>query len=78
MRTTVRLDSALLRAAKKYAAETGVSLTALIEDGLREVLGRRVAGHDEVPCELPVAGRGGLRKGVALDDSGRLRDAMDA
>jgi hypothetical protein len=31
MRTTVRLDDQLLRAAKRYAHETGLTLTAVIE-----------------------------------------------
>lgn len=43
MRTTVRLDDTLLRQAKRLAAETGQSLTAVIEDALREVVGRRAA-----------------------------------
>jgi hypothetical protein len=38
MRTTVRLDEALLRAAKIKAAKEGRTLTSLLEDGLRQVL----------------------------------------
>jgi hypothetical protein len=41
MRTTVRLDDALLTEAKKLAADSGRSLTAVIEDALREVISRR-------------------------------------
>lgn len=40
MRTTVRLDEDLLRRAKVRAAETGTTLTALIEQGLVAVLQR--------------------------------------
>jgi hypothetical protein len=41
MRTTIRLDAALLAEAKKLAAETDQTLTAIIEDALRERLARR-------------------------------------
>ena len=37
MRTTIRLDDRLLAEAKQYAAESGRTLTGLIEDALREV-----------------------------------------
>jgi hypothetical protein len=77
MRTTVRLDPALLRAAKRFAAEAGTTLTALIEDGLREVLGRRGAMKELPPVSLPTFRGQGLRPGVSLDDSAQLRDVMD-
>jgi hypothetical protein len=78
MRTTVRLDPALLRAAKRYAAEEGTTLTALIEDGLREVLGRRQTAKSRPPVKLPTFGGNGLQPGVTLDDSARLRDVMES
>ena len=40
-RTTVRLDDDLMRDAKRMAAESGITLTALIESALRERLARR-------------------------------------
>ena len=40
MRTKVRLDDALLKAAKASAAAAGLTLTALIEEALRRRLGR--------------------------------------
>jgi hypothetical protein len=78
MRTTVRLDPLLLRAAKRYAAETGTTLTALIEDGLREVLSRRRALKQMTPVKLPTFRGNGLLPGVNLDDSAQLRDVMDS
>ena len=78
MRTTVRLDPALLRAAKQYAAAAGTTLTALIEDGLREVLARRRGRRAPTPTRLPTFGVDGLQPDVSLDDSARLRDVMDA
>ena len=77
MRTTVRLDPALLRAAKRYAAEAGTTLTALIEDGLREVLARKKSAQHAAPVQLPTFRGNGLRPGISLDDSARLRDVMD-
>ena len=43
MRTTVRLDDRLLADAKRYAAQSGRTLTSLIDEGLRDVLARRAA-----------------------------------
>ena len=40
MRTTVRLAEALLGRAKREAARRGVTLTALIEQGLRLAMAR--------------------------------------
>lgn len=60
-RTTVRLDPALLRSAKKKAAEEGRTLTSLIEEGLRKVLTPASAPSRALrDFKLPVstAGRG--------------------
>ncbi len=40
LKTTLNLDDRLLRNAKKTAAERGVTLTSIIEDGLRSALAR--------------------------------------
>ena len=40
MRTTVRLPDDLMKAVKRHAAETGRTLTAVIEDALRAALAR--------------------------------------
>lgn len=77
MRTTVRLDPALLKAAKRLAAETGRSLTGLIEDGLREILARRSGKRRSESVALPVFGGTGLHPGVDLDDSAGLQRLMD-
>lgn len=78
MRTTVRLDPTLLRAAKRYAAEAGVTLTSLIEDGLRAILSRRRAPGDTRAVKLPTFKGNGLLPGVDLDDSASLRDVMES
>jgi hypothetical protein len=38
MNTTVNLDDALLRAAKRRVAERGTTLTSVLEEALRELL----------------------------------------
>lgn len=59
-RTTVRLDPALLRSAKKKAAEEGRTLTSLIEEGLRKVVTPTTApSHASRNFKLPVSTAGG-------------------
>jgi hypothetical protein len=78
MRTTIRLDDRLLAEAKQLAARTGTTLTAVIEDALRQkLMGSRKAGARK-PLELPTCGGRGLQPGIDLDDSASLLEAMDA
>ena len=77
MRTTIRIDDALLRDAKQLAARTGKSLTAVIEDALRESLAHQQRGGVREPVHLITVGGHGLRPGVDLDDSANLLDLMD-
>jgi len=78
MRTTIRLDEKLLKEAKRQAAESGMTLTAIIEDSLRERLARRKgAAAKREPIRLHTAGTGGVRPGVDLDDSATLIDVME-
>ncbi|HSO55232.1 MAG TPA: type II toxin-antitoxin system VapB family antitoxin [Actinomycetes bacterium] len=76
MRTTIYIDDALLAEAKQVAARTGRSLTAVVEDALRESLHRRAHTADRA-VELPVFGEGGVQPGVDLDDSAALLDLME-
>lgn len=78
MRTTVRLDEALLARAHAEAHRRGVTLTSLIEEGLRLVL-RKPMRRDERPrVELPVSrAGGGTLPGVDLADSASLLDRME-
>jgi hypothetical protein len=77
MRTTIRLDDDLLAAAKRLAAETGRTLTAVIEDALRQALAQRRALRRQKAPELPTFRGRGLRAGVDLDDSAALLDLME-
>ena len=76
MRTTIRLDDALLIEAKELAARTGRTLTAVIEDALREVL-RRQHGAERRAVRLTTVGGSGPLPGVDLDDTAALAQLMD-
>lgn len=77
MRTTVRLDERLLAEAKKRAAETGRTLTALLEDALRETLARRPT-RGKKSIRLKTVKGDGLRPGVDLDDTAALLDLIES
>ena len=78
MRTTVRLDERLLTEVKKYAAESGRTLTSVLEDALRETLARRCARDKRVPVRLKVVRGSGVLPGVDLDDTAALLDLMES
>jgi hypothetical protein len=75
MRTTIRIEDALLVEAKTRAAASGKTLNEVVEDALRQAFARR-----PVPAArptLPVFREGRLRPGVELDDNAALLDRMD-
>lgn len=76
MRTTVKIDDALLAEARVRAARGGRTLNAVIEDALREAFAAKVVGPAERP-ELPVFRGSRLMPGVDLDDSASLLDHME-
>lgn len=75
MRTTIRLDDALLRRAKAHAAASGRSLNDFITDAVRAALSPRPAKAGSL--ELPSFRGRGLQPGVDLDDSSALLDRME-
>jgi hypothetical protein len=77
MRTTVRLDEELLREAKLLAAAERTTLTALLEQALREMLARRKRVHDCPRVPLPISEGWGLRPGIDLNNNAALLDLMD-
>ncbi len=77
MRTTIRLDDQLLKEAKNLASETGRTLTAVIEDALRETLARKRPSVPHERITLKTLKGGSLQPGVDLDDSAALLYLMD-
>lgn len=78
MRTTVRLDDALLDRARQEAARRGVTLTSLIEQGLQLVLRRPLKRSERRRVQLPECrAGGGVLPGIDLDDSDALFDRLE-
>jgi len=78
MRTTVRLDEALLQRAREEASRRKTTLTSLIEQGLELVLRRPRKRPVSRSIALPVCrAGGGTSPGVDLNDSSSLLDRMD-
>lgn len=78
MRTTIDLPDDLLAKAKRFAADAKRRLRAVIEDALRETLGRRRTSRRAVQVKLTIFGTSGPQHGVDLDDSASLLDLMGA
>lgn len=79
MRTTVRLDDALLEQAKREASRRGETLTSLIEQGLRLVIAHSRSSQKRRRVILPVSrAKGGVFPGVDLADNSALLDIMEA
>ena len=77
MRTTIRLDDELLASTKQLALQTGRTLTAVIEDALREVLARHQNQKKKDRVRLTTVKGKGLLPGVDLDDAASLVDLME-
>ena len=65
------------RQLRALAARTGRTLTAVIEDGLREALARHRRRQERPSVALPTFKGKGLRPGVDLDDTAGLLDILD-
>ena len=77
MRTTIRLDDDLLRRAKEHAARSGKTLTAVIEEALRQALARTERPARRRRIRLTTVRGKGLIPGVDLDDSADLLEKME-
>lgn len=78
MRTTVRLDDALLRQVKHEAARRKQTVTSLVETGLRLVLAQSRPARRRPRVNLPVCRTGGgVLPGVGLDNSAALLDLIE-
>lgn len=77
MRTTVRLDDALMAEVKQFAAMRQKTLTSVIEEALREKLAQRRRSGRSKPVKLTTVGGNGLLPGIDLDDAASLLDIME-
>jgi hypothetical protein len=75
MRITIRLNDTLLSEARQVALKTNRTLTAFIEDALRQHLAHQMAVRETVQLRT-VDGKGTL-PGIDLDNSGSLFDLTE-
>jgi len=76
MRTTISLDEALLKQARRVALDRGISLNELVVVALRVEL-NRTKPDPKKRIELPTFKGRGRRPGVDLDDSAALEEIMN-
>jgi hypothetical protein len=77
MRTTISLDEALLKRARRVALDRGISFNELVVTALRVDLSRAPGREQKKKITLPTFCGHGLRPGVDLDDSASLEDIMN-
>ena len=77
MRTTIRINDQLLTEAKKVAISSNMTLSTLVENALKEMLGRRQKKKERPKVELVTYKGRGLQRGVDLDDSASLLEFME-
>jgi len=76
MRTTLDLDDALLAAARARAAQTGTTLTAVVEEALAAALAPRPPRSKRFQLRWKTH-RGRLQPGIDIADRDSLIDAME-
>jgi hypothetical protein len=77
VRTTIKIDDALLAEAKARAVDSGRTLNAVVEDALRESFARRAVADRAARPTLPIFRGARLVPGVDLDDSVALLEQME-
>jgi len=77
MRATLELDDKLMRELKKHAADTGQTLTAVVESALRDSLARRKQRRAPAFKLRWIAVKGRLQPGVDVSDRTSLSDRME-
>lgn len=78
MRTTINLPDDLMIQIKKVATTTHSTVTALIEETLREGLARRRHRRRAMRVTLPTYGKQGPLPGVDIDDTASMLDVMES
>jgi hypothetical protein len=77
MRTTLNVDDRLMGEVKAAAVATGQTLTAWIENALRDVLSRQRRPAARPSFELPTFDLGAPLPGVDINNSAALLDLME-
>ena len=77
MRTTITLDERLLAQLKQRAAESGTSVSRLIEQAARLFVRTPVSTAEEEPFELLTFGAGGRFSRHNIDKASALLEAED-
>jgi hypothetical protein len=77
VRTTLNIDEALLADYKQLAARSHRSLSAVIQDALREQLARYADRTSRPRVKLPTFGSGGVLPGVDLNDNAALAAILE-
>lgn len=76
MRTTLNIDDEIMRSLKRRAAETGRTLTSLVEEALRSMLDGGTRPPPVYRLDWKIV-KGGARPGIDLSDRDALMDLMD-
>jgi hypothetical protein len=77
MRASVQLDGDLLAQAEELAARTHRTVTAVIEEALRDNLARQGQAVSKRFARLPTFKGRGVRPGIDLDRTSALLDLTD-
>jgi hypothetical protein len=77
MKIAIKLPDDLGLEAKETALESGMTLSQIIENALREALAKRPRSLSRRKFKVITYGKGGLMPGVNLDDTSALLDKMD-
>ena len=77
MKTTIEIADALLEDAKRVAAKEGITLRALVEDGLRKTLAERASQRSGFKLkDGSFRGGGGVQPGIDLSNWEQIRDII--
>lgn len=77
MRTTIRLNDALLKRVKQKALEQNKTFTDVVQEALASWVQGGPANPGGRRQKLPKDGKGGLLPGIDLSDNSSILDRMD-
>jgi hypothetical protein len=76
MKTTIDIADALLEDAKRVAAQEGLTLRALVEDGLRKTLAERASRRTGFKLKDGSVRGNGTQPGIDLSNWDQIRDLI--